>query len=130
MSKDKHPHDEVIRAWLDGKEIEMLIGNKWIKLTNLKRFTNTLPVFNVNNRYRIAKQPEYRPVKTFEESLPFVGKVLISKTTKRSIVITGSSLNTVSNRIMFCIRNTNVYASVIFQNYTLLDGSPVGILEE
>ena len=45
----RHRHADLIHAWADGAEIQLLEGNKWV---------NTYPLWLENNEYRVKPQPK------------------------------------------------------------------------
>ena len=45
----RHKHADLIHAWADGAEIQLLDGNKWV---------NTYPLWLENNEYRVKPQPK------------------------------------------------------------------------
>jgi hypothetical protein len=54
---DKHPHDEVIRAWLDGKRVEYQPqpSGPWYAIFSLGDSQGrNVPAFSVRHKYRIA----------------------------------------------------------------------------
>ena len=55
-----HPYDAVIRAWLDGKAIQVLIANKWHDCQSLQERVNEcwgLIDFSTTYQYRIKPEP-------------------------------------------------------------------------
>jgi len=55
---NKHPHDEVIRAWLDGKDIQMKLGAEWIPVNNVDWYAamSATPRFAKKETYRIKPE--------------------------------------------------------------------------
>lgn len=53
----KHPHDEMIRAWLDGKAIEVfnVIAQQWQPVRPVEDWI--LPPFRTEWRYRLKPDP-------------------------------------------------------------------------
>ena len=60
---EKYPHDELVRAWLDGKTLQYLDGDVWIdipnanvadKLPHLYRSSTGYRIKPVMVRYRVA----------------------------------------------------------------------------
>ena len=60
---EKYPHDELVRAWLDGKTLQYLDGDVWIdipnanvadKLPHLYRKQDCYRIKPVTVRYRVA----------------------------------------------------------------------------
>lgn len=45
----RHKHADMIHAWANGAEIQLLDGNKWV---------NTYPLWLENNEYRVKPQPD------------------------------------------------------------------------
>lgn len=63
----KHKHDEIIRAWLDGKTVEVFDGRRrdgagWRALPSVGG-TQCVPMFSADGEYRI--KPEDRIVTLF-----------------------------------------------------------------
>lgn len=49
---NKHPHDAVIRAWLDGKTIQVYYSDEWLDSQPIHG-TNCIPLFHPQLQYRI-----------------------------------------------------------------------------
>ena len=47
-----HKHAELIKAWADGAEIEMLLSSGWEKVSNTPSWFN-------DRKYRIKPEPDY-----------------------------------------------------------------------
>lgn len=60
----KHPHDEVIRAWLDGKEVQFFdpIDQDWITIVDVKAWVELgeNPDFNLSQQYRVKPDGAFR----------------------------------------------------------------------
>lgn len=53
--KAKHPHDEIIRAWLDGKTVQFKYGGEWISLSAVMA-GKSLYAFHVSTEHRIKPE--------------------------------------------------------------------------
>ena len=74
-------------------------------------------------RYRIKPEPKCRPWRTVDE-VP-IGKIVVSKCGRMRSLVT-SALND-SAGILIGPKNT--HATIFFEDYTMEDGSPCGVLE-
>lgn len=123
---------EVMQAYLDGKQIQLKdCDGKWVNWTDAK---HREPNWNwETGSYRIKPEPTYRPYKNTEEmiadfkerfnvNVPDYAMPLIWLKAKRieyPILITS-----------YCDEDSATRFSCYFENYTYLDGSPVGKLVE
>ena len=53
--KAKHPHDEVIRAWLDGKTVQLKYNGEWFDLGAVTS-RKPVPYFDPHKEYRIKPE--------------------------------------------------------------------------
>ena len=65
---NKHPHDECIRAWLDGAEIEFrhTPEEKWVSMRMIGGNDKSMPFFYPDSEYRIKpvwQVIRYKPVR-------------------------------------------------------------------
>lgn len=104
----------IIKAYSEGKDIEILVSTgEWELLTD--------PYFdNEPSRYRIKREPKYRPFKSVEECWEEMQKHqpfgwIIMKSTQ-----------------LHCIISLDADADFYhrFKNYLFADGAPYGIKEE
>lgn len=51
-----YKHAEVVKAWLDGKIVQMWIAGKWTDMRNADQ-QNVVHVFHVDDAYRIKPEP-------------------------------------------------------------------------
>ena len=56
----KYKHDEVVRAWLDGKSIEQFSNGKWALIHTPVESASLLPAFHRNIQYRVKPKTETR----------------------------------------------------------------------
>lgn len=59
----RHPHHDIIIAWLEGKEIEVLNvhSNQWEPLYSIQArwdYSKTVPAFSTNSQFRIKPEPK------------------------------------------------------------------------
>ena len=124
----------IMQAFAEGKEIEFFCCGKWGKCFDDLDFNSDV------NRYRIKPEETYRPYKDCEEmiaeymnrfkvtvythSLPLIW-VKFKKAVKKPIseLITGFH----GNEVIFS--NEWRYLEELFEDYTYLDGSPIGVKE-
>ncbi len=59
----KHPHDAVIRAWLDGKTVQYKHGGEWLDMLTQPGDGGTMPAFLIHREHRI--KPEDQDVFVF-----------------------------------------------------------------
>lgn len=67
MSEYKYPHDEAIRAWLDGEQIQYRRGDdhRWVNLPILSS-DGPLPMFNRDFSYRIKPKEKIVTMYVYE----------------------------------------------------------------
>lgn len=116
-----HKHAEVIKAWAEGYEIQVMQkGSKqWIDAIS------PIVAWYEDYEYRIKPEPKYVPF-TFEDAKYFIGKTVINKKSGSLHIIT--SLFKPSEEIR--IRSTCYSLKAFLDDFTFLDGSPCGKLEE
>lgn len=104
----------IIKAFSEGKDIEYLnLWGQWELLTE--------PYFDSEpSRYRIKKEPKYRPFKNIEECLNEMSKHQPFGWYKYN--------NNDYNLVTHLDNNTDF--DYRFKNYTFVDGTPFGIKEE
>jgi len=106
-----------ITAFAEGKEIEWFDGIKWVSLPNPNWENLYTPIV------RIKPEPKYIPF-TFEDAEFLIGKLIKDKHTNSIFIIIG--VNAVG--IMITIDNYISFKNLL-ENYTFLDGSPCGKIE-
>ena len=104
----------IIKAYSEGKEIQLFNGKEWINMERL--FFNSGP-----NCYRIKPELKYRPFKSVEECWnemqkhqPFGWLIDIMEKFYTHITLLGKSTD----------------FNYLFKNKTFIDGTPFGIKEE
>lgn len=80
-------------------------------------------------------EPSYRPFKSQDECWNEMQKHqplgwLISKESRNYIYVSKVSTSITSNYALIVLKDTELYADSVFNNYTFLDGTPFGIKEE
>ena len=116
----------IIQAYAEDKEIELLVNNEWVKMTN-PGFT-----FSPEN-YRIKPEPKYRPFKTKEECWNEMLKHqpfgwLKEKENKKEMAHIGRIYDTHGDVLITLSINegVNLSCSYFFREYTFADGTPFG----
>ena len=108
-----------IRAFTEGKEIEIRICRKWAPLS--------FPTFDDSNteEYRIKPEPKYVPF-TYETALANSLQKKAIRYKGSTEVVTILAFNT---EYVFILDFTRPY-KYLLEHYEFLDGSPCGILED
>lgn len=112
---------EVVTAFKAGKEIQARgIGtDRWFRHDK-----DLQPRWNFEvNEYRVAPEPQYRPLNT-EELSELVGTVLVTK--DRGFHILATAFNPISEEVF--LGNEWCDANRLYDLYLHLNGSPVGVL--
>lgn len=104
----------LIQAYIDGKEVELLSGEKWVH-TDLNNICIDA------DRFRIKPEPKYRPFKDAEECWNEMQKHQPIGYTKLIGEIEYSFITDVDDSINY---------SDAIKEYTFADGTPFGIKEE
>ena len=114
----------IIHAWAEGKTVEMLYDNIWIKVYN--------PDFTLSaENYRIKPEPKYRPFKTQEECVKEM-----TNHTPYGIITDGVrdfEIAIYPNGIYILGSSRYFYPcpfSRVLKEYKFADGAPFGIKEE
>lgn len=117
----------IIKAFADGKDVEVLNTDKWELVSN--------PSWSPATKYRIKQESKYRPFESAQEcieemrrhepfgwvkSKPDVGYYCSSIIGIRY----GSAFNFIK------LRGSWMNTNIVFENYTFLDGSPFGVKVE
>lgn len=119
MKRKPHKHAELIKAWADGAEIEFFdrCSERWLPASNLS--------WGEFFQYRIKPEPKYVPF-TWEDREQLRGKWVKRQgigPEKCIIAFSGGPLD----YIVLAGDFWHSFAE-LFEQYTFLDGSPVGKL--
>ena len=122
----------IVQAYAEGKEIEYRgLDGAWLDNDDMD--------FNPNWTYRIKPEPKYRPFKDIDELIATWQKMMgysakantrpliwvKNKTSHLTFAITGfGNIDTVF------VADDRVDLSMVFSDYTFLDESPFGCIEE
>ena len=115
----------IIQAYAEDKEIEVLFGTEWVKVTN--------PDFTLSpENYRIKPEPKYRPFKTKEECWDEMHKHSDFGWLIRMDTGIFANINAISSKeIVFDNNFDCVYTfKDAFKYYKFTDGTPFGIKDE
>lgn len=76
MQKVKHPHDEIIRAWLDGEAAEIWEDDKWFELPRIDDVVSGswsgIPAFFTDKRYRIKPKVKTATIYVYMNHLGYL----------------------------------------------------------
>ena len=121
-AKQKLP---IIQAYAEGKEIEMLINNSWVKALS--------PEFAMKAKnYRIKSESKYRPFKTKEECWNEMLKHqpfgwVISKNSGSYVSLGSITQHNNNVEITFSTNEVEQFSTErLFNYYTFADGTPFG----
>ena len=117
----------IIKAFVDGKDVEVLNTDKWELVSN--------PSWSPATKYRIKPEPKYRPFEDAEECWeemqkhqPFGWIIGKSNHIRRIIESTGSMFTCNGNNVL--IGSAWKSFEYMFEQYTFVDGTPCGVKEE
>lgn len=129
MTKEEAKHlSEVLKAYSEGKEIEMKSGNDWIAICKEPWFTGN-PM-----SYRVKPEPKYRPYANAEEFLkaqkehgPMILRWKNDFRFPTQVKNTGIWVTNFQCNVKY---EWLTYEKISRDNITWQDGAPCGIIEE
>ena len=97
----KYKHDEIVRAWLDGKTVQRKEGTVWVDVSLPLQHAQAVPMFLAQNTYRIKPNPktlgerQYRRYLCYNSSPQTVnGVAVVNMVYKHYTPVTISSVET------------------------------------
>ena len=118
----------ILQAFAEGKEIESRVKDKWYRVLEICNETNP-------QDYRIKPESKYRPFVNAEECWQEMGKHqpfgwIKSADDKNPEVFIHCAVVTKVDGILTDLDEIPFPYDGMYKNYTFIDGTPFGILEE
>ena len=112
-------HWDVIKAFKEGKEVELLYGGgNWGDCPK--------PEFQTDMHYRVKQEPEYVPF-DFSDAEKLIGRIVVHKDKKELGGI--HQITSIKNDYLY-FYNGGCNMNYLFKYFTFLDGSPCGKIKE